>query len=534
MEENTRAADGLRFGCPDCGGGLRFDIASGRAHCGSCGQSFEMSALPDPSLTEADGMMEAVEYRCPQCGAAVHASQTAATSFCSYCGADVILTQRLTRVVRPAAIVPFHVTREKCERIYRERVKESRFAPDDFTAQETVDHFRPVYIPFWRYRGTAEGDGLAGSAVNSYSDGSYEYTKQYQYSLSGSVSVSGIIYDASVSFEDETAQQLRFSVKRAVPFHPGYLCGFYAEAPDTEPSLYAEGVRDYAQKAWEDEFARQCEYKKPKAAFPSDSFAASADILLMPVWLLAHRSGGRVVYTAVNGDTGEIVCDTPVSNRRFGLLAAQLTGLCLMLLVLLHFVIILRPRLLAALCGLTAAVAQWVIARVFRDLRIRRGRENDFTWRKLHPDPRTGKAPKAASLSGQDIKWDIPLLIAGGAALAGMALSAMTAYNFNAFLAGLLADHGWLAPVLQLCALALFAASGYRRRGGPDDLLFLGRLAAMAVTLLAVFMATADIYFYLCCVALLVLTALSLARLNRAHNEYVSRPVPFFGKEEQA
>ena len=532
MEGNTRAAEGLRFGCPGCGSGLRYDIASGRMRCGSCGQSYALSDIPDPSAGEADGMMEAVEYRCPQCGAAVHASQTAAAGFCSYCGADVILTQRLTRVARPAKLVPFRVTREKCEQIYRRRVKDSRCAPDDFTAQQTIDHFRPVYIPFWRYRGTAGGDGLAGTAVNRYSDNNYEYTNQYQYAISGSVSVSGVIYDASVSFEDETARQLRFSTQRAVPFHPGYLCGFYAETPDTEPSLYEEGVRNYAQKAWEDEFAAQCKYKKPKAAFPHDSFAASADILLMPVWLLAHRSGGRVVYTAVNGDTGEIVCDTPVSNRRFGLLAAELAGLCAMLLVLLHFVIILRPRLLAALCGLTAAVAQWVIARVFRGLRIRRNRENDYTWLKLHPDP-SGKIKKPVTLNIQEIKWHRPLLITGGVAAAGMVLSFIMSYNFNAFLAGLLADHSWLAPVLQSCALAQFVIAGYRRQGGLDDILFLARLAAMAATLLAVFIAAADISFYLCCVALLALTALSLARLNRAHNEYVSRPVPFFGKEEE-
>ena len=41
MEETVRT-DGKRFGCPGCGGGLRYDIAQGRLRCESCGQSYDM------------------------------------------------------------------------------------------------------------------------------------------------------------------------------------------------------------------------------------------------------------------------------------------------------------------------------------------------------------------------------------------------------------------------------------------------------------------------------------------------------------
>ncbi|MBQ9195992.1 MAG: hypothetical protein IJ157_02020 [Clostridia bacterium] len=535
MDDHARAADGLRFGCPGCGSGLRYDIASGRMRCDSCGQQYDVSAIPDPSRDAGDGMMEAAEYRCPQCGAAVHTSQTAATSFCSYCGADVILTQRLTRVMRPAQLVPFHVSREECENIYRKRVKESRYAPDDFAAQETIGHFRPVYVPFWRMNGKAAGDNLAGSATHTHSDSRYDYSDQYSYTVAGSVAVSGAIYDASVSFEDETAEQLRFSAQRAVDFHPAYLCGFYAETPDTEPSLFGESLRENARKAWNNAFVKRVKMGDAKVAFPDSSFSTGADLLLMPVWLLAHRSGGRVVYTAVNGDTGEIVCDTPVSNRRFGVLAAQLTVLALALLVLMHFVVILRPRLLAALCGLTAAMAQWVIARVFRDLRIRQNRENDYTWQQLHPDPRTGRVKRTSSLSRRAARWYTPLAVVGGISLIGMCMAYMSSYNFNAFLAGLLSDHAWLPTQVQICSLAMFLFSRWQRGGGLDGLLYIGRLAAMIVTLLLIQNGTADLYFYLCCIAQLLLTALSMARLNKAHNAFVSRPVPFVGEEaEQA
>ena len=527
-----RTADGLRFGCPGCGSGLRYDIASGRMRCDSCGQSYALSDIPDPSKNAADGKMDAAEYRCPQCGAAVHTSQTAAASFCSYCGADVILTERLTRITRPSAIVPFKITREECEAIYRRRVKEARFAPDDFGAQETVSHFRPVYIPFWRYSGSASGAGLSGSATHRHSDSRYDYTDVYAYRVDGGVRVTDVIYDASVSFEDETARQLSFSTKRAVPFHPACLCGFYAESPDTEPTLYKDGLRKYAEDAWKKEFDKKCEYGSAKVAFP-EPFEADAELMLMPVWLLAHRSGGRVVYTAINGDSGQIVCDTPISNRRFAVLGAECTAVILAALLLVQAVLVLRPRLLAALCGLIAAVAQWIIARVSKDLAARSLHEDDYTWQKLRGKKTDAKKKPRAPARG--IAWWLPPLVTAGVAGAGAVIALMNSYDTNAFLATLFSDHAWLPWVVQGCALIFFVASGYKRTGGIDGALYFARLAIMGVTLAAIFLATGDLPFYGCCIALLTLTAPALARLNRSHNAYVSRPVPFFGEAgEQA
>ena len=529
MNEGINPADGLRIGCPGCGSGLRYDIGLKKMHCDSCGGSYALEEIPDRSRQAADGLMDAAEYRCPQCGAAVHTSQTAVTSFCSYCGADVILTQRLTRTRRPDTIVPFAVTREQCEEIYRRRVREARYAPADFAAQETVSHFRPVYIPFWQYRGSGAG-AEKGTGEKHRSDARYEYTDKYEVDVSGSVSVSGMLYDASVSFEDETAQQLRFSDQGALPFHPGYLCGFYAEAPDTESSLYREELIKYARKAWKDEYKKRSGLDKAEVGFFEKDFVPGASLTLMPAWLLVHRSDKRVVYTAINGDNGEIVCDTPVSNRRFARLALEMTVLAAAVLVLLSFVLILRPRLLAALCGLTAAMAQWVIATVSKDLAIRRARADDLTWVATHSaGKKAAKVKKRSRVPG--CGWFIPLSGTGLVVGLGMIGTYMNAYSFNQFVGSLISEHAWLPPVTLACSLVFFLISGYKRQAALDDLLFFLRLAAVGATLLAAFITSSDTVYYLCAFAMLGLTAFSLSRLNRAHNEFVSRPVPFFGKE---
>ena len=525
MEENLRAEEGARIGCPGCGSGLRYDIASGGMRCDNCGQSYPMEQVPDPSLNTPDGMMDATEYRCPQCGAVLHATQTSAASFCSFCGADVLLLQRYTRTRRPARIVPFRVTREQCEAAYRKRLKEAPYAPEALGRQETMEHFRPVYVPFWHYTGQTAGT-VQGGGTRWRHDPRYEYEDKYTCDVTGSARVSGAIYDASSSFEDVTAMDLRFDTKNARPFHAGYLCGAYAETPDAPATVYDGELVKRAKSAWEKEFSKKANLTGAKVGFPQADFRVDTDMLLMPVWLLAHRSGKRVVYTAVNGDTGAIVCDTPVSNSRFGRLVVTATAALTILLVLLSFAVLLRPVLLAGVCAVLAAVAQRVVSNAHRELYNQKKRLNDRTWQLMHPD---AKGEKPFARRG----WYGPLLLALGAAGAGILGALMMTEGTNAFVASLVSDHSWLPPVLMGCALASFLRSGCRAEEPTDKLLYFAQLAIVAAMLLGAAVIVVDAVYYAAIIALMALTALSMVRLNRVHNEFVSRPAPFFGKEGQ-
>ena len=69
MSEFGASSTGARFGCPKCGGGLKYDIASGKMICDHKGKKTEVSALQDVA-PEAE-MMDITEFHCPQCGAMI-------------------------------------------------------------------------------------------------------------------------------------------------------------------------------------------------------------------------------------------------------------------------------------------------------------------------------------------------------------------------------------------------------------------------------------------------------------------------------
>ena len=590
MSESTfTSAEARRFGCPGCGGPLRYDIRAGKLVCDSCGNSCAVEDVPDPSRDAGDNCMDAVEYVCPNCGAALHTSQTAATSFCSYCGSDVVLTERLARIARPARIVPFRVPREDAEARYRERLSQCRFAPNSMLELQTLDHFRPVYIPYWRYTFNAKGPS-EGRGIVRYSANGYNYEDEYDYQFDSDVHITGLLYDASSSFEDDTAQKLRFSMKDSVPFHPAFLCGLYAEAADTSDVVYSRALENLAEEKFRQAV---CGKTGSEGAFSlPKKQQRGAELVLMPVWLLANRQGGRVLYTAINGNSGEIVCDPPVSAPRFALLTAGLFAAILAALLLITHWVVLRPNLVLMLCGILAAVGmRWIVPAV-DDILVRRARDVDPTRAMKRESPGADRAIQGVAWSEEQRKardkaekeeaqkrkeeekngragfvervFDpilkgngclsviaVIVLISGGFFLLILpfilAVSRIGGSGASSVVALLISDQSVLPPyALAVSAIRLFMRKYTYRKVVPDpgrerasalDWLLLVALRVLVIAGLVVVMLPipgVTLWCYGLSIAILVVLVAAMLRLNHLHNEFVTRPVPIFGKEEQA
>ena len=551
---------------------LTYDIRSRLMLCDSCHGMWHVNELKDEGERKDQGTLDTVEYLCPSCGASVHSSQTTATSFCSFCGSEVVLTERLSSMRRPDRILPFRVTREECENIYRNKIKNSPYAPDFLLEQETIDHFRPVYIPYWRYSFHAEGVTEA-TGLKKYSDLSYNYVDTYDFRLSCAVTVSHMIYDASTAFEDETAQKLNFITSESsalslddkdatLPFHPAYLCGMYAEAPDAEPVIYEDHLEPMAK----DELtAAACISTGTNITIPMpEKRTADVQLLLLPVWLLANRQGGRVLYTAVNGSSGNIVCETPVSNKRFARLTAGLFAIFLVIMLILSYIAILRPNLLLAACSILAVAAMRMIVPAADKILRRRQRDTDPTRAMKKNASKAGKdssitnskETKEMLRSVKKIKepqapsakvWQVPLLtIIIGLIVFAFISTYLGEYNTSRLLNLLISDRGILVPIVLIVCLIFLFVTRYRYRNEPVDegrkaagpmdsfLLHLmrGLMAAGLIVSITHVPGISQWYYALSILILLLLIA-NILRVFWLHNEYVTRPVPFFGKEVQ-
>lgn len=532
-----------RFGCPSCGGGLKYDIASRKMRCDMCGG---LTALADLPKEEKEETLEVTEYHCPQCGAAVYSTDTEVTSFCSFCGSDVVLTGKLSRTKRPARIVPFKVTREECEAAYRTHLKKYLLAPAELKKAETISHFRPVYVPFWSYGVEAEGPArLEGK--KSYTEGKYRYDETYDLSMDAKIRQSGILYDASKTFEDETAAMLKHTVLEAEVFHPAYLSGFYAQGADVPAETYeqeaaAAAVRHFIEKVKAESNMDSVELRghiSENFGLPNARF--QEELVMMPVWLLAHRQGDRVVYTAINGRTGDVVCDVPVSSGKIlSVTAAIAAGI----FVVLQLFLTLKPDWLMLLCAVLALIIQYQFSGAQKRLFNRRTRafEPDFAG---EPGAFAGPAQSmlqggAGRLSVRGKKYEQVFKKLSGLLIAvfGLAFYAFISQGDRISFSGLTTSGGQrtIVTVGMIAAVAVMAVHTFRRfrkeSSGPSWPRLVSLLACAAGLVSLLLGQVEDIIYYICSAAMLISSIIELLIINRAHNEYASRPVPFFGEKE--
>ena len=219
----------ITYKCPNCGGDLTFDPASGKYKCEYCLSSFTQEeaekanpkaaealngeddaagaqeasdAQKESSTEETKGETEqgeAVVYICPNCGAEIVTDATTAATYCFYCHNPVVLSGRLSGEYMPDFVLPFKISKEQAIEKFLSFARKKRFIPKDFFEKNQVQKMTGVYFPYWIYGGDFETDYMArGRKVRVWQTGDVEYkeTSIYDVRREGEVRVDGLSRNA--------------------------------------------------------------------------------------------------------------------------------------------------------------------------------------------------------------------------------------------------------------------------------------------------------------------------------------------------
>lgn len=329
--------------CPSCGSGLRFDIATQKTVCEHCRSSFKPSDLPDSVYDDAETaqVFDSFAYVCPDCGASLMTTDPAdAVGFCPYCGGASTIHDKLRKQWKPDKIIPFKITKEQCKEIYVKEVKKNIFVSKKYRDPNLIEGFRGIYMPYVSYRTLVQGNSRLKLKTDEKSVGNYDYTTEYfTTDLNLDYVVDDIsVHEASLAFDDHLSEQLEpYDMRGIHDFSPGYLCGFYAETGSDDTFAYAaaaqQQVKDSMYTALKNDPAVKAEitdkgYNFDKA--PDDFMPMKLeedDRRLYPVWFMSYRRKNKITYATVNGQTGRLAADLPLSPLRiliavFGISAA--------------------------------------------------------------------------------------------------------------------------------------------------------------------------------------------------------------------
>lgn len=342
------------FKCPACTAPLHFSEETGRLECDYCGSSFSVEEMESRSAEKEQQAAEAFEkaaaeakadakdwdgpdaqdswgeagthlktYSCPSCGAELICDEATAATSCPYCGNNAIIPGQFRGALKPELVIPFQIGKDEAVKALKAHYKGKPFLPKSFSDENHIQEIKGIYVPFWLFDGQAEADvsfAATRSTVMVTGRERITTTRHFDVRRAGTVSFEKIPVDASKKMPDDYMDSLEpFRYDAMVPFSTAYLPGFFADIPDVsieECSLRAElRATDTAVES----MSRQVSGYETCIPTRKDAQLRRGKVrcALLPVWLMSTQWEGQNFLFAMNGQTGKMVSDLPVSKKRY-------------------------------------------------------------------------------------------------------------------------------------------------------------------------------------------------------------------------
>ena len=364
------------FPCRSCGAKLSFAPGTETLKCPYCGSGNDLPKSEDTveelsledwlkQLEEAHETHQQEQVKCQNCGGEQTLPANLFASACTFCGSPITSKSYAQRLVKPKSLLPFRVTRLQAQDKWRAWIRGLWLAPSALKKFAQGDGgIRGIYIPYWTFD--------AQTYTNYAGQRGDDYTENYQTTndkgervtesrtrtdwtnVSGNVSFfhDDVLVPASNSFADVAgkfsgknadvaqAQQVARAVggavlggavgaltnqfaggfrtwntKELVPYQEEYIAGFQAEA-------YQIGLKDafIGGKKQIDSRVEELvcadiggDHQRITSVNTQYSHLTFKHILL-PMWVSAYLFSGKTYRFLVNGQSGEVVGESPKSG----------------------------------------------------------------------------------------------------------------------------------------------------------------------------------------------------------------------------
>lgn len=346
--------DVLHCPCPSCGAQLQYNAEKEAMACNHCGYTEKLVLGKDrveeidwaQARTDSKHTVERRIFSCQRCGAKTTVNYDTPTITCGFCGSTNVNPEATkTRLFEPQGIVPFKISRTQATESFKKWVGQSIWAPNDLKNLALVDTLHGMYIPFWTYdvQTYSEWQGEAGT---------YYYVNEQYRDQNGNVQsrqvrhtrwtyrngtheqfFDDVLILASRQLPQQTIQKVYpYLLENVVNYEPRVMLGWESEVYKIDPQ---EGF-SVAKKMVDDRIESAC------ADLLSDDTYRNLDVqteyrdqtfkhLVLPLWICAYQYNGKTYQFLINGQTGSISGNRPVSIWKIILAVLAFIGLVILL-----------------------------------------------------------------------------------------------------------------------------------------------------------------------------------------------------------
>lgn len=326
--------------CQNCGGTLAYDPSTGGLICNFCGSRTQINTIPAApglgyslqDLSNLAGRLvqsSAKQIVCGTCGGKFIADSSSISGLCPYCGSNSITLSTATNgVIEPTGVIPFAVTKEQAQEIFKQWIRRRRLAPMDIAKNAQITDLVGVYVPYWVFNCDTYTP-YSGKFGRTYGSGDDSYTKYHKSSGVCQMPVRDLTLVATGRLQKDSFWRSvsRFNMNFMKRYDPNLLAGFWSE------SYTVDGIA-----AWQTAMARiydmiRGRIKSMEAAdvisrldMQPGATNVRAKYVLAPVWITSFDYHGTIYRVLVNGQTGDIVGTWPKSFKRFFMILGIVAG----------------------------------------------------------------------------------------------------------------------------------------------------------------------------------------------------------------
>lgn len=325
--------------CPECGGVMDFDPATGGLYCPFCDHREEIPAGVQAGEDKAEELdFDKAEHTgncdwgvsqktvtCKSCGAVSVYDALSVASECPYCGSNQVMEANDISTLAPNGVVPFALSAKEAGEKFMNWLGKKWFAPKAAKQSAKADAFKGIYLPYWTFDADTHSTYSAEYGIDhEEGEGDKKHTVTDWHKTRGTYDEfinDKLVCGSTTHDEGILGMIVPFKTEENKAYKPEYMAGFGAER-------YSVGLKDAWEKAkaWikthvsaaiSSKIVSQYNADRTRNLVVNTTYSnITYKYLMLPIWISAFQYNGKTYQFMVNGQTGKVGGKYPVSAWR--------------------------------------------------------------------------------------------------------------------------------------------------------------------------------------------------------------------------
>lgn len=330
--------------CPACGGVMDYNPQNGKLKCPYCDTEVEIKVENktfvakemDFASVEDEGSCDwgtaTKTIICKACGAQTVYDVNQIAHECPYCGSNQVMEETQEKILAPGGVVLFQITAKEASDRFKRWIGRKFFCPKLAKESAKPKALKGLYIPFWTYDADTysnyTGEYGKDRRVKNSEGKEVIVTDWYRTSGSYKDTFDDVLVCASTKQDTYMLSGLEpFDTNKAVEYKPEYMAGFIAERYTIRMKDAWETakmkIHHILTEKIEDKIEREHHtHQSRNIMFQTRYSNETCKYLLLPVWISSFQYKGKVYRFMINGQTGKVSGQTPISWVKVAIVVA--------------------------------------------------------------------------------------------------------------------------------------------------------------------------------------------------------------------